>query len=235
MNPAPIRPSFADLERRRLESTLDQDLASLSADSFPAANFSDSSTDTLRSKPRQPDYHIHDALHTIPEASFPNTSLSMEYPRAFGEGEITVIYEQDGVMHRRQHPRDRFPSNPYNRDTRIPSDKFPDLPVQIDFISDLMDTPRPRSRPASRKVSAMSVMSSVQHSPTSTEGHHVSQMTLADRVFKPRVGRGSSEASHSGSDSEFDPERSLGRLVGELSRVMHSGVSCVCTVTRCAC
>ena len=53
----------------------------------------------------------------------------------------------------------------------------------------------------------------------STAGHHVAAMTLADGVFSQKGERG-----RDGYEEEWDPERSLGRLVGELGRVM-SGVS----------
>lgn len=69
---------------------------------------------------------------------------------------------------------------------------------------------------------------SVGESPVSTVGHHVSAVTLADGVF-----RGRAEDEESG--SEWDPERSLGRLVGELGRVMSdvSTLPFVLTFTLC--
>lgn len=58
-------------------------------------------------------------------------------------------------------------------------------------------------------------------SPVSTAGHHASAVTLGAGVFKSHGSR----AGDDDGDSEFDPERSLGRLVGELGRVMGSDVS----------
>ncbi len=52
-------------------------------------------------------------------------------------------------------------------------------------------------------------------SPVSTAGHHASAVTLGAGVFR----RGDK-----GEESEFDPDRSLGRLVGELGKVV-GGVS----------
>lgn len=68
----------------------------------------------------------------------------------------------------------------------------------------------------------MSVRSEMD-SPVSTVGHHVSAVTLNAGVF--RRGRGNQAYDGDESDrDEFDPERSLGRLVGELGKVM-GGVS----------
>ena len=52
-------------------------------------------------------------------------------------------------------------------------------------------------------------------SPVSTAGHHFSAVTLADGVFHRRGAR-DEEEDH----DDWDPERSLGRLVGELGKVM---------------
>ena len=63
----------------------------------------------------------------------------------------------------------------------------------------------------------------MEASPVSTAGHHVSAVTLAEGVFtRPMGGRGQHEGDVSGSGSEWDPDRSLGRLVGELGKVMQS-------------
>lgn len=52
-------------------------------------------------------------------------------------------------------------------------------------------------------------------SPTSTAGHHISAATLGAGVFRPsRADRDRTEGE------EFDPDRSLGRLVGELAKAM---------------
>lgn len=58
----------------------------------------------------------------------------------------------------------------------------------------------------------------MEASPVSTAGHHVSAVTLAEGVFKRAVGAG--QGVDSGEDSEWDPDRSLGRLVGELGKAM---------------
>jgi len=57
------------------------------------------------------------------------------------------------------------------------------------------------------------------HSPTSTAGHHVSAATLGAGVFK----RGTMQRDRTG--DEFDPDRSLGRLVGQLTKAMGEEVS----------
>ena len=65
----------------------------------------------------------------------------------------------------------------------------------------------------------------------STAGHHVSAMTLADGVFHRRVGRRRDEGQGFGED-DWDPERSLGRLVGELGRVMSDVRSFLLPITN---
>ena len=62
----------------------------------------------------------------------------------------------------------------------------------------------------------LSINTKSGESPLSTVGHHVSAMTLADGIFARKGGRGKVDRD----DDEWDPERSLGRLVGELGRVM---------------
>ncbi|KAK4686263.1 hypothetical protein P7C73_g3869, partial [Tremellales sp. Uapishka_1] len=77
---------------------------------------------------------------------------------------------------------------------------------------DTLDTPR-----AARRTSTVAEQSLfVGASPASTAGHHASAMTLGAGVFKTK------KHSKRESENEFDPERSLGRLVGELGRVMGS-------------
>ena len=78
--------------------------------------------------------------------------------------------------------------------------------------------PHGTPRAAARKVSGMS-MKSEMDSPVSTAGHHVSAVTLGEGIF--RTGRGGINDSDMDSGDEFDPERSLGRLVGELGKVMN--------------
>ena len=62
----------------------------------------------------------------------------------------------------------------------------------------------------------LSMNTKTGESPVSTVGHHVSAMTLADGVFARKGGRGKAERD----EDEWDPERRLGRLVGELGRIM---------------
>ncbi|ADV24394.1 conserved hypothetical protein [Cryptococcus gattii WM276] len=52
-------------------------------------------------------------------------------------------------------------------------------------------------------------------SPASTAGHHASVVTLGAGIFASRK-----NGHHEEREAEFDPERSLGRLVDELGRVM---------------
>ena len=68
---------------------------------------------------------------------------------------------------------------------------------------------------AAAKRSSVHAKGIYGESPVSTAGHHVSAVTLADGIFRRQ--------REEDEESEFDPERSLGRLVGELGRVM-SGV-----------
>lgn len=144
MDPRPIPPSATDLERRCLESTIDQDLHSLSL-----ASLTNSGTNS----------HSH---------SFSSIS-SVEYPRGVAST-----------------------NGPHG-------------------------TPRAASR-------TLSGGSGIGESPVSTEGHHVSAVTLADGVFGRKGIRGDGwvggRQRRVGEEDEWDPERSLGRLVGELGRVM---------------
>lgn len=57
-------------------------------------------------------------------------------------------------------------------------------------------------------------------SPASTAGHHASAVTLGAGIFASRK-----NGHHEEREAEFDPERSLGRLVDELGRVMGNDVS----------
>ena len=166
MDPRPILPSATDLERRRLESTIDQDLHSLSL--------------TISNSADHPS-HSHSFLSS-------SSISSVEYPRAFGEG-LSLVHPSH---HHHQHHH------------------YPD---HLDKQQGPHGTPRAAARKASPGFSL-----SLRDSPVSTAGHHVSAMTLADGVFD-RVGeRGSGREQ--GSEDEWDPERRLGRLVGELGRVM---------------
>ena len=178
MDPHPIPFSSADLERRRLESTINQDLHSLSL-----ASGSSSASDThfpprSHSRARQ-----HNGVES--DASFSSMS-TIEYPRA---AEVA------------------YPSHP---DISFHQSMFPKL---------VGPHGTPRATSGGRKVSQMSERSYLDASPVSTAGHHVSAVTLAEGVFKRAVGvgRGIHEEE---SGSEWDPDRSLGRLVGELGKAM---------------
>jgi hypothetical protein len=172
MDPQPIPFSSADLERRRLESTINQDLHSLSL-----ASGSSSASDA-QFPPRR-----SDAAGGL-DTSFSSTS-TIEYAR--GE---TAYAHPDVSFHQSAYPKLVGPHG----------------------------TPRAASAGA-RKVSQMSERSLMEASPVSTAGHHVSAVTLAEGVFKRAVGGG--RAMHDEeSGSEWDPDRSLGRLVGELGKAM---------------
>ncbi|WVR05882.1 hypothetical protein IAU60_002908 [Kwoniella sp. DSM 27419] len=151
MDPVPIPPSVSDLERRRLESTIDNDLHSLSLTSIPTSGAS------------------HSFISSISESS-------LEYPRA-----ETMSFQS-------------YPNNSYGPH----------------------GTPRAAAGRASSYGGAGEQSMFVGASPVSTAGHHASAVTLGAGVF----GRHGRDATNG--DGEFDPERSLGRLVGELGRVMGS-------------
>lgn len=194
MDPQPILPSAIDLERRRLENTIDHDLHSLSLGSLITSSGSSSHTiqnPSRRSPPLQ---------HDISAGSSMTSMSSLEYPRAFGEGDTgrslpfalpSQHYDRDSNLHQHTH------HGPHG-------------------------TPRAAAG-VGRKASGLSARSvrSEFDSPISTAGHHVSAVTLGEGIF--RTGRGGVEDM---STDEFDPERSLGRLVGELGKVM-GGVSCL--------
>jgi hypothetical protein len=157
MDPRPIPPSNADLERRRLESTIDQDLHSLSLNSLLTSSNSAIQTHSSNSS----------------FSSSTSSISSVEYARGFGEGNTN---RSPSLVHPAYHHHG----------------------------------PHGTPRASGRKASGLSILS-IGESPVSTAGHHVSAVTLADGVFR----RGGDD-----SGSEWDPERSLGRLVGELGRVM---------------
>jgi hypothetical protein len=177
MDPHPIPFSSADLERRRLESTINQDLHSLSL-----ASGSSSASDA-HFPPRSQSRHSHHHHGVESDTSFSSLS-TIEYPRA---AEVA------------------YPSNP---DISFHQSMYPKLVG-----------PHGTPRAANRKVSQMSERSYLDASPVSTAGHHVSAVTLAEGVFKRAVGVGKGlHGDESG--SEWDPDRSLGRLVGELGKAM---------------
>jgi hypothetical protein len=177
MDPHPIPFSSADLERRRIESTINQDLHSLSLAS------GSSTSDGGHFPPRD----LHGAK-VESDTSFSSIS-TIEYPRTG----VATAYAS--------HPDMSFHQNPYPK------------------LVGPHGTPRAGYGQA-RKVSQMSERSMLDASPVSTAGHHVSAVTLAEGVFKRAVGVGRSLEGASGSDSEWDPDRSLGRLVGELGKAM---------------
>lgn len=181
MDPTPIRPSATDLERRRLETTIDHDLHSLSLSSLLSTTASSSSHPTIRPVHHNPHSRTMDHDHSTSFSSIP----SMEYPR--GE---TLAY--------------------------------PSYQPHHGYDSHLLGVgPHGTPRAAGRKVSGMSERS-IADSPVSTAGHHVSAITLGDGVFRRPIGRG--DGAHGDNTDEWDPERSFGRLVGELGKVMN-GVS----------
>ena len=152
----PIPPSRADLDRRRLESTVDQDLDTLSLASLITTTISSGS-----------DAHASRSLSSI---------SSLEYPRAFGD----AVKGGPDLL----HPATYGPYGSLNHG--------------------------PHGTPRARKVSVASAM---EDSPVSTAGHHVSAITLGEGVYRTKGGQWES-------GDEFDPERSLGRLVGELGKAM---------------
>lgn len=218
MDPRPIPFSSADLERRRLETTIDQDLHSLSLTTITSST----NTETDHADDLRQQGHVHEAYGTLRhkhhhqtqhqyQAEESDTSFSsmstIEYPRG-------VAYPP---AHQQQHQADlsfaHF-NHSYN-DHQYRSDK----PTLVGPHG----TPR-ASRPSqqqtqARKVSERSLM---EASPVSTADHHVSAVTLADGVFARPMGSGRNKEDDAESGSEWDPDRSLGRLVGELGKVMQA-------------
>jgi hypothetical protein len=201
-----IPSSHLDLERRRLESTIDQDLASLSLDSLLTTTVSQPSSRTASPPPRL------GGSVTMPNDSFSSeTTISLEYPRAFGQGEtggLSFSHHHPNHLHSHPHRLDRAPAPP--------------LPAEQRLHDNILSGPSGTPRAPARLPSAASYPgTSFGASPVSTAGHHVSQVTLADGVFR----RHNHHDAAAADESEFDPERSLGRLVGELGKAMGSGVS----------
>lgn len=203
---APITSSAVDLERRRLESTIDQDLSTLSISSIRTGG-------SIRSGEGDGAYRdLFDGLDPILEEGAiaggqdgdrtflsASSDLTLEHPRGFGRSAIHDKSGPEDWFHYAQGP------------SGTPRAAVHNVPKQHD---------RPRTMSG---LSALSVPSFAE-SPISTAGHHVSAVSLADGVFRRKNG-----AWSDGDDdgSEFDPERSLGRLVGELGRAMggQGGVS----------
>ncbi|XAO23257.1 hypothetical protein I312_102035 [Cryptococcus bacillisporus CA1280] len=79
-------------------------------------------------------------------------------------------------------------------------------------------TPRAARRMNSRSNNfGGELNTSIGISPVSTTGHHASEITLGTGAFKGRIPE-TIVGAHD--DQSFDPERSLGRLVGELGRII---------------
>ncbi|WVN85439.1 uncharacterized protein L203_100585 [Cryptococcus depauperatus CBS 7841] len=174
MEPIPIPSSLYDLERRRLENTIDHDLASLSLSSL---NTTSSSSQAYRG-------HAQTATQTFITSS---SDFSLEYPRAESIG--ISAQHITGVGYGHGHG----PAG----------------------------TPRATGRTSSRQGSIRDQQSLfVGASPVSTAGHHASNMTLGAGVFKTRAARYGEKENNPETEEDFDPERSLGKLKGELGRVM---------------
>ncbi|ODO07271.1 hypothetical protein L198_00850 [Cryptococcus wingfieldii CBS 7118] len=170
----PIPPSFYDLERRRLENTIDLDLASLSLSSLHSTT-SSSSQPYYQTAPQE--YQDHTFL------SSSSSDLSLEYPRA--ESIRPSAHHVSGVGYGYGQGPSGTPRAPQSMTSRMSS------------------------------MSAQSVFAG--SSPVSTAGHHASAMTLGAGVFGGHAGRHGKENEPEG---QYDSERSTGKLVGELGRVM---------------
>jgi len=179
MDPRPIPFSSADLERRRLESTINQDLHSLSL-----ASGSSSASDAHYPPRSQSRHGHHDGVGSDTSFSSLSTISTIEYPRS---AQVAYSSNPDISFHQSMYPK--------------------------------LVGPHGTPRAANRKVSQMSERSYLDASPVSTAGHHVSAVTLAEGVFKRAVGVGKG-IHEDESGSEWDPDRSLGRLVGELGKAM---------------
>ncbi|ODN84442.1 hypothetical protein L202_00392 [Cryptococcus amylolentus CBS 6039] len=170
----PIPPSFYDLERRRLENTIDLDLASLSLSSLHSTA-SSSSQPYYQTAPQE--YQDHTFL------SSSSSDLSLEYPRA--ESIRPSAHHVSGVGYGYGQGPSGTPRAPQSMTSRMGS-----LDAQSVFAGS---------------------------SPVSTAGHHASAMTLGAGVFGGHAGRHGKENEPEG---HYDSERSMGKLVGELGRVM---------------
>ncbi|KAI9635287.1 uncharacterized protein MKK02DRAFT_43969 [Dioszegia hungarica] len=197
----PITSSAFDLERRRLESTIDQDLSTISLSSIGSASGSGASGHGPIDG-QLVDIGEDEGDRTFLSGSGTNMDNTLEYPRGFGQSLVHDKRQHDDWFN---HPPARSPE--------------PDADVHAHaFAQGPTGTPRAaaHNRRLERNASGLSVPS-IGESPASTAGHHVSAVSLADGVFRRKGGAWSDDGS------EFDPERSLGRLVGELGKVMGSG------------
>lgn len=189
----PIPFSAADLERRRLETTIDHDLHSLSLTTITS-----SATHEREEEVDNGPYAAWGAaarvnIDAASETSFSSLS-TIEYPRAETQVRAHIPISDMSFVHPQQQSSRPKMVGPHGT---------------------------PRAQPhQQRKISERSLM---EASPISTADHHVSAVTLADGVFARPMGAGG-RRDEAESGSEWDPDRSLGRLVGELGKVMQ-GVS----------
>jgi hypothetical protein len=109
---------------------------------------------------------------------------------------------------------------PVARSAHVIRPMSPDYPryPSAAFAAGGDNTPRPKR--AATSFAHTDFSEGVGASPTSTPGHHVSAATIGAGVFKRP---GTSMRDRTG--EEFDPDRSLGRLVGQLSKAMGEDVS----------
>ncbi|ORY32305.1 hypothetical protein BCR39DRAFT_523842 [Naematelia encephala] len=219
MNPQPIPSSSEDLERRRLESTLEADLHSLSLSSLlttTSAN-SPSSSQTII-------HHNNNGGDGSDQISLSSIS-SIEHPRAFGEG-LTGRSDFELDRLHNLHQQHYFGPSGTPRAAGRTERNVGRGTERISSSGAGRGTERIVSgtgRGTERIVSGVQSEKSVAQSPVSTAGHHVSQMTLGVGVFERDGGKDAN--GDLDDDDDWDPERSLGRLVGELGRVMGDKIS----------
>ncbi|RXK35042.1 hypothetical protein M231_07695 [Tremella mesenterica] len=187
----PILPSHHELDRCRLESTVDYDLASLSLNTL--SSISSHPYPSQPQKPTQPQSHPH----PYPSNQSNNNSRNV------------------GNFSGRKPHSDK---DDFSDLSSLGSVEYPrgvERSFSLDHYSlEPHGTPKPRSR------IPIGIMGKYD-SPVSTIGHHVSDATLAAGVFR----NGKEMDGDCDDDEDFDPERSLGRLVGELGRVMSGKIS----------
>ncbi|WVQ85605.1 hypothetical protein IAT38_007771 [Cryptococcus sp. DSM 104549] len=185
---SPIPFSRTDMERRRLETTLNGDL-----DAFTLSSDSLSTTASSDFNPPPQPFSEHDPNHSNSTSfiSSLSSNLSLEYPRAESIGISPTPYHHAG-----HHVHG----------------------VGIGYGRGLgpTGTPRAATRMSSRMSSFGAGAESmfIGASPVSTAGHHASAVTLGAGIFQGR--RGDKEMD--GGGGEFDPERSVGRLEMEMRR-----------------
>jgi hypothetical protein len=272
MGPAPIRPSSTDLERRRLESTIDHDLHSLSLSSLLSTTPSSSSIPpppttnfdwAQGGKGRYPEVRVRpeserERQQQQQQASARSTQNHRQQQRSLDHQMSTTFCSISSIEQARgetaAHPS--FHGHANHNDMTF--DQYLDRTYEVNGDNDMSDDnhqhhhdqggfgaeteardrylglgPHGTPRAGARKVSGMSERSMAE-SPVSTAGHHVSAVTLGDGVFRRPIARGPSGGSGSGNrdvqggqENEWDPERSFGRLVGELGKVMNGVSACL--------